>query len=315
VVFLIYTENLTKVFDERIIAVDHLNLEIPTGEIFGFLGPNGAGKTTTARLLSCILEPTEGEAVVAEYSIRDNFEEVRKNIGFLGETPSLYDRLSTQRNLELIGRLYGLTKEKVRSRVVELAKLFDFEQYLETSAGKLSKGNKHKVAIARAMIHEPKVLFLDEPTSSLDPEVSSIVRETIEQLTSVFNCTVFICTHNLPEAQNLCDRVGIINKGSLITVGSPEKLRYQNNSYSKLKIELVELNDAIIDVVQKVEGVIDLKFDLKTSELVFKTLNSITTVPFVIKEIVSLNGAILSVTKKEKSLEDIYFELIGRRNA
>ena len=171
---MIYTENLSKIYNGDVHALNNLNLKIPSGEIFGLLGPNGAGKTTTVRMLSCILEPTTGEAVVGDLSIRDDKDAVRKNVGLLSENPSLYERLSARKNLEIIGRFYGLSRQDARKRTNHLAGLFNFSENLEIEAGKLSKGNKHKVAIARAMLHEPKVLFLDEPTSSLDPEMSRI---------------------------------------------------------------------------------------------------------------------------------------------
>ncbi len=311
---MIYTEGLSKIFDNRITAVDELNLEIPAGEIFGFLGPNGAGKTTTVRLLSCILQPTKGEAVVADYSIRDDPEQLRSNVGLLSENPSLYERLSAHKNLEVIGRLYGLTKEEVVNRIIELSKLLDFEKYLDMKAGKLSKGNKHKVAITRAMLHEPKVLFLDEPTASLDPEASLLVRETIEKLTSTYECTVFICTHNLPEAERLCDRVGIINKGSLATIGSPESLQRESSPLITVEIELVKLEKELINVLQQLSGVEDLYSDLKSSKIIFKTPNPRDIVPLAVREVVHNNGAIISVKKKTKTLEDLYFETVGRKS-
>ncbi|MFX1512893.1 MAG: ABC transporter ATP-binding protein [Promethearchaeota archaeon] len=311
---MIYTEELTKIFDNRITAVDELNLEIPTGEIFGFLGPNGAGKTTTVRLLSCILQASKGEAVVAEYSIHDDPEQLRKNVGLLSENPSLYERLSARKNLDVIGRLYGLTKEQVNLRIIELAKLLDLHRYLDMKAGKLSKGNKHKVAIARAILHEPKVLFLDEPTASLDPEASLIVREIIEKFTNAYECTVFICTHNLPEAERLCDRVGIINKGSLATIGSPESLQKASSPLTTIEIELAHLKKDQLIRLQQIPGVEGLFSDLNSSKIVFQTSNPTETVPSVVREIVLQDGAILSVERKTKTLEDLYFEIVGRRN-
>ncbi|MHA2364207.1 MAG: ABC transporter ATP-binding protein [Candidatus Hodarchaeales archaeon] len=310
---MIYAENLTKVFDNQIVAVNELNLKIPTGEIFGLLGPNGAGKTTTVRLLSCILEPTQGEAVVADLSIRDDSEKIRSIIGLLSETPSLYERLSAKKNLEVMGRLYGTPREQVHKRINELAQQFDFEQYLDRIAGKLSKGNKHKIAIARTMIHEPKVLFFDEPTSSLDPEVAQVVRETIETLTTSYECTVLVCTHNLHEAERLCNRVGIIHHGDLVSVGTPQKLSEDQSPYSTIEIKFLEIPGTISELFNEFSEIKELQIDSSKSQINFKVQNPHKLIPDLIKEIVQKDGRILAVSQKKKTLEDIYFEVVGRR--
>ena len=311
---MIYTEGLAKTYNGGVQAVQNLSLKIPAGEIFGLLGPNGAGKTTTVRVLSCILEPTSGEAVVGDLSIRDDKEQVRKIVGLLSENPSLYERLSARKNLEYIGRLYGLTREEVKKRAIELAELFEFKENLEIETGKLSKGNKHKVAIARAMLHEPKVLFLDEPTSSLDPEMAKIVRETIDKLTETYDCTVFICTHNLPEAEKLCDRVGIIDQGKLITAGTPKELIKNKTPDSQIIVRVVELTDSIKTTLNDFTGLNELKFNKQENEICFSIYDPLTIVPDVVHDLVVKNNAkILSVYERRKTLEDVYFDYLGRK--
>lgn len=309
---MIYTEGLCKVFDREVKAVDELNLETPSGEIFGLLGPNGAGKTTTIRLLSCILEPTAGEAVVADLSVRDDREQIRQQIGLLSETPSLYERLSSRKNLQSIGRLYGLTLEQVNHRIDDLSSLLEFQQYLDVEAGKLSKGNKHKVAIARAMLHEPRVLFLDEPTSSLDPEMALVVRETIEKLTDSYNSTVLICTHNLHEAERLCDRVGIINNGHLLSVGTLDDLFQEATTDLSVEVELVNFSEDFLSVLHQVTGIQNIQADSNSSTIVFDTEDPINCIPDVVETLVRANARVLSVNQRKHSLEDLYFDIIGR---
>ena len=310
---MIYTEKLSKIYTGDIHAVNNLNLKIPSGEIFGLLGPNGAGKTTTVRVLSCILEPTAGEAVVGDLSIRDDKDAVRRNVGLLSENPSLYERLSARKNLEIIGRFYGLSRQEARKRTEHLAKLFNFEENLEVEAGKLSKGNKHKVAIARAMLHEPKVLFLDEPTSSLDPEMSRIVRDTIETLTKSYDSTVFICTHNLPEAERLCNRVGIIDKGNLITAGTPGELIKFKTPDSQIVIKLVNDTEKIHSVLDNYANLNELRIIPEKKEITFSVYDPVEIVPNVIHDLAVANVKMLSVYEKKKNLEAVYFDYLGRR--
>ena len=311
---MIYTEDLSKTYPGNVQALQNLNLKVPPGEIFGLLGPNGAGKTTTVRVLSCILEPTAGEAVVGDLSIRDDKEAIRKIIGLLSENPSLYERLSARKNLEYIGRLYGLSREEARKRTINLAELFEFKENLDIETGKLSKGNKHKVAIARAMLHEPKVLFLDEPTSSLDPEMSKIVRDTIEKLTETYASTVFICTHNLPEAERLCDRVGIIDKGNLLIAGTPKELIKNKTPTSEIIIHLVELNESIKAVFNGNKKLGEVDFNEQTKEISFSIFDPIQIVPNLVHDlVVETNAKIVSVYERKKSLEDVYFDYLGRK--
>ncbi|NHJ32175.1 MAG: ABC transporter ATP-binding protein [Asgard group archaeon] len=163
---MISAENLTKFYGD-FLAVDHINFEIKEGEIFGFLGPNGAGKTTTIRMLAAIFPPSEGSASIAGFDINDDAMSVRANVGILSENPSLYERLSARANLEFFAKLYDVPKDQIGTRIDFLGDLFDLKTRLEERVGTYSKGMKQKLAIARALIHDPKILFLDEPTSAL----------------------------------------------------------------------------------------------------------------------------------------------------
>ena len=226
------TRNLTKDYDIKqdgkrahLRAVDGLNLSIEKSEIYTLLGPNGAGKTTTTRLLAGILRPSIGGARILGLDVVEDASQVRSIVGLLTETPALYERLTVRQNLTFIANLYDVPKEEIKPRIEELIDLFDLPEKIDLPAGSLSKGMRQKVAIARSMIHDPPVIFLDEPTASLAPESAKVVRDQILKLSKLEKRTFFLCTHNLFEAETLSTRIGIINHGKLISEGTPNQLR------------------------------------------------------------------------------------------
>ncbi|MBM5805999.1 MAG: ABC transporter ATP-binding protein [Candidatus Verstraetearchaeota archaeon] len=219
------TQSLTKQFG-TCAAVDHLSFEVEEGEVFGLLGPNGAGKTTTIRMLACIVSPSGGSAKVAGYDIAKESVKVRRSVGILTENPSLYERLSAVENLEFFARAYGITnRHKVSDRIKELLDLFQLWDRRDERVATFSKGMKQKLAIARAIVHDPPILLLDEPTAGLDPEASKLIRDLIERLGSLERHTVLLCTHRLEDAERLCDRVMIISRGASKVVGTTKELR------------------------------------------------------------------------------------------
>ena len=220
---MIDAENLTKKFGE-LTAVDELTLHVEEGEIFGFLGPNGAGKTTTMRMLSCLISKTSGEARIAGYDVNDKADslKIRKIIGLLPENVGLYDDLTAYKNLDFYGKLYECSETQRKQNIEHFLKLLGLWDKREVMVGTFSKGMKQKLAIARALIHDPEILFLDEPTANLDPESSKIVRDFILDLKKEKR-TIFLNTHNLDEAQRICDKIGIFNT-KLMAIGSPEEL-------------------------------------------------------------------------------------------
>lgn len=205
-------------------AVNNLNLNIPYGITYGLLGPNGAGKTTTLRMLNAIISPTAGTAEVVGYDIITQSKQVKINCGFLPESPGLYQKLTAKEFLEFVGELYYLPKEVISSRIDELLDIFDLEGRENDLLEGYSRGMKQKVCLCAALIQDPKIIFLDEPTSNLDPAVARMVKDLISDLAKKADKTIFICTHLLDAAEQLCDLIGIIDKGELKVEGSPKEI-------------------------------------------------------------------------------------------
>ncbi|MFX0021896.1 MAG: ABC transporter ATP-binding protein [Candidatus Hermodarchaeota archaeon] len=206
------------------LAVNNLNLKIPYGITYGLLGPNGAGKTTTVRMLNAIISPTSGTAEVVGYDIINQSKQVKINCGFLPESPGLYQKLTAKEFLEFIGELYYLPKETISSRIDELLELFNLEGRENDLLEGYSRGMKQKVCLCAALIQDPKIIFLDEPTSNLDPAAARIVKDLISELAKKADKTIFICTHLLDAAEELCDLIGIIDKGELKVEGTPKEI-------------------------------------------------------------------------------------------
>lgn len=294
--------NLTKQFDEHV-AVDRLTMTIEEGEVFGFLGPNGAGKTTTIRMLTSLIHPTSGKASVLGYEIGREDQEIRRNVGILTETPGLYDRLSAWRNLLIYAKLYEVADPP--GQVEKYLVWLDLWSRKDDSAGTFSKGMRQKLAIARALIHEPKVLFLDEPTAGLDPESAKLVRDFIEELSEAGR-TIFLCTHNLDEADRLCDRIAVFNK-QLRVVNTPNGLRKQIYG-RKIVFHFANSPDKYVEIIEKSPHVkevesIDNKIVVSMDEPEIHN-------PELISDLVSAGAQIQFVGEIRHSLEDIYLQLV-----
>ncbi len=229
---LIITKGLSKYYGKggAIKALDNLDLEVYKGETFGLLGPNGAGKTTAVRLLNGIIKPSRGTATIGGLDIVKNEMKVKRITGLLAETPGLYEKLSAWEFLEFMGALYDVPEKILPSRISDLLKLFGLHERRNHLLEGYSRGMKQKVLIAAAMIHDPPILFFDEPTSTLDPRAALMVRDLIKELTHDAGKTVFICSHILPIVEELCDRIGIINHGKLVALGTVEELTGQTNT-------------------------------------------------------------------------------------
>ncbi len=222
--YAIRTQELTRQY-RTVRALDRLSLEIPAGTVFGFLGSNGAGKTTTIQLLLGLQRPTSGRATVLGFDVADRIDEVRRRTGALLDQAGLYDRLGVRDNLEFYGRIWHMSRRERRARSEELLRQFGLWERAREPAGRLSFGMKRKLAVARALFHRPRLVFLDEPTAGLDPVSAESLRRSLVDLAAQEGVTVFLTTHNVPEAGKVCDQVGIIRSGRLLACGSPEQLR------------------------------------------------------------------------------------------
>jgi len=243
----IRTDKLSKFYGQgaEVKAVNELDLEVYEGETFGLLGPNGAGKTTTVRLLNCIIKPTSGSAYVNGYDILRNETDVKRVTGLLAESPGLYEKLSAHEFLEFMAALYDVPKDVQPERIDSLLKLFGLYDRRDYLLEGYSRGMKQKILIASALIHDPSILFLDEPTSMLDPRAALMVKDLIKTLSDTAGKTIFICSHILPIVEELCDRIGIINQGRLIAVGTLDELLAQTKTKT--------LEDAFIAITGGVE--------------------------------------------------------------
>lgn len=222
--YAIRTDGLSRSFGS-VRAVDNMSLDVPAGTIFGFLGPNGSGKTTTIRLLLGLLDPDRGRASVLGFDSRSQAAEIRARTGSLLEHTGLYERLSAEDNLEFYGRVWNIPSESRKERINELLQHLGLWERRTDQVGRWSRGMKQKLAVARTMLHRPRLIFLDEPTAGLDPIASAAFRQDLSTLAGHEGVTVFLTTHNLPEAEALCDLVGVIRQGRLLAVDSPAALR------------------------------------------------------------------------------------------
>jgi ABC-2 type transport system ATP-binding protein len=303
---LIDAENLTRRFGD-LTAVDNLTLHVNEGEIFGFLGPNGAGKTTTVRMLACLISKTSGTAKIGDYEIgnRADQQRIRRIIGLVPDNVGLYEELTAYKNLDFYGRYYKVDGTKRRERIEYFLKLLGLWDKRDVAAGTFSKGMKQKLAIARALIHDPQILFMDEPTANLDPEASKTVRDFILELKKEKK-TIFLNTHNLDEAQRICDRIAILNT-KLMAVGTPAELE-RSISGRKTVVQLESVNDAIVSAARRV-GMGDVEA-VEGNKLMIGVDNPEKDNPDILNAIFAAGGRIQFVTEASSTLEDVYLKLV-----
>lgn len=305
---IIEVKNLERTFGDHK-AVDGMTFTVEVGEVFGLLGPNGAGKTTTVRLLNGILPPSAGSARVFGFDPAMQGESIRRKTGVLTETPALYERLSARDNLEFFGTLQEIPENDLSQRVDEMLEFFELSVRAKDKVETYSKGMKQRLAIARALIHKPPLLFLDEPTSGLDPEAALQVDDLVATLGRTDGQTVILATHNLLEAQRLCDRVAIMNHGRILAMGSLKELSRKLWPVTWVDIVFhVKPKDTLIEQLKGHRGIIQSTVDTAKNTLSAQVENE-DVIPSIIQHLVGHGESILKVNPRDYTLEDIYFAL------
>ncbi|MFN8374865.1 MAG: ABC transporter ATP-binding protein [Anaerolineae bacterium] len=301
---MIEAEGLTKEFD-GFRAVDNISLNVPAGKVLAVLGPNGAGKTTTVRMLTSILAPTAGWARIAGYNVVEHPEQVRASVGVLTEQHGLYERMKSVEYLDFFGEVYHLSREVRRKRALDLMERFGLSFALEKRLGEYSKGMKQKLALVRAMLHNPPVLLLDEPTSAMDPQSAKQVRDAIVELEGEGR-TFLLTTHNLTEAEQLADTIAVIRHGRIIAHGTFEELaqRFVGDPLMEVRIggKLNGTATEIADVVQ-VE-------DSGDDWLRYRTNNPAVTNPALLRRLTGLGVDVITLSPVQRTLEDVYLQIV-----
>lgn len=306
----IETKSLTRRFN-GITAVDGLSFGVEEGEIFGLLGPNGAGKTTTLRLLSCLISPTSGGATVGGLDILRDQSAIRKSIGILTESPSVYERLTAVENLEFFAKAYGMSdRAAIYQRVKEVLEFFQLWERRRDKVATYSKGMKQKLALARALVHNPQILFLDEPTSGLDPEASKLIRDLVGRLGNLESRTIILSTHRLEDAEKLCRRVMIINRGVSRVLGTVDDLRKEMKAMPKFEVTLASPGASYAGMLGKLDGVDGVEASNGGARLSIFTRDAEGVAPRVVEALVRGGAAVREARMVQPSLEEAYLALI-----
>ncbi|MBU0466702.1 MAG: ATP-binding cassette domain-containing protein [Nanoarchaeota archaeon] len=299
---------LTKRYGD-LVAVNNLSLEIKNGEIFGLLGPNGAGKTTLISVLSTLLRPSSGNAKVNGYDVRKSASKVRSSIGLVFQDSILDLDLSALNNLDFHGRLYGMPKDLREKRIDELIKLVDLTDFKKKKVETFSGGMKRKLEIARGLMHNPSVLFLDEPTLGLDPKIRKNIWDYILDLRKKEKMTIFLTTHYMDEADFLCDRVSIIDKGKIIVSGTPKKLKGALKG-DVVTIKMKNDREDIGRLIKKARSV--KKFEIVDNQVVIYTTKAETKIAGYLAEIAKAKGIVDEILIHKPTLEDVFMHYTGR---
>ena len=304
---MIDAEGLTRMFGD-LTAVDGVTFHVDEGEVFGFLGPNGAGKTTTVRMLCCLISKTSGTARIGGYEVGDGADslKIRKLIGLVPDTVGLYETLSAYRNLDFYGRFYEVPEPQRGENIQRFLKMLGLWEKRDVAAGTFSKGMKQKLAVARALVHDPQVLFMDEPTANLDPESAKTVRDFILDLKKEKR-TIFLNTHNLDEAQRVCDKIAILNT-KLMAIGSPEELE-RSVGVRKTVIQLEQVTDGILAALREAaQG----NIEVDGNQVKVAVTNPERENATMVEAILRAGGRIQTIVVVGSTLEDAYLKLVRR---
>jgi ABC-2 type transport system ATP-binding protein len=307
----IRTMGLTKKFGE-LVAVDHISFEVRKGEIFGFLGPNGAGKSTTIRMLCTLSRPTEGSATVAGYDIIKDDDRVREHIGLVSEKMIMYNDLKARENLRLFGKLYNIPSEELERRIGELLRFVRMEDWADARIGTFSTGMKQRINVIRALVNQPEILFLDEPTLGLDPQSTVEIRELIRKINTDNGTTMILTTHMMVEAEMLCDRIGIIDRGKIVALDTPVNLKkmVSGTDTTILELEMFNLTPGLMaslkdsDCVRSITQEDEARVKIRASgdDCFDKIVDAVR----------KGGGRIKTVRNLEPTLEDVFLHITGR---
>ncbi len=303
----ITTKGLTKVFG-RFTAVDNLNMGVRGGELFGLLGPNGAGKTTTVRMLCTLIEPSRGTANVLGYDIREQAAEVRRQIGVVSEGVSLYKDLTIEENLKLFSTLYDIPRTKAEARIRELMDMFGFREKSKRLVSALSTGWQKKAMIVAALLHEPKVLFLDEVTSGLDPQSAIALQDFTRKLCNEGE-TVIWTTHYMAEPEKICDRIGVVFAGRLVQVGSPDDLKHSVSELNTVEAETPGLTAAQLKKVRNLDEAVKVTYNDPILRVTCEKHEDLAE--DVMKLLLDAGARIRAIHTKEPTLEEAFISLTG----
>lgn len=301
----IKVENLVKKYGTQR-ALDGISFEVHSGEILGFLGPNGAGKTTTMKILTCFMAPTEGDVRVGNYSVLHDAEQIKKRIGYLPEHNPLYTDMPVIEYLQFTAAIQGVAKQRIPDRIREMVRLCGLDKEKHKDIGELSKGYRQRVGLAQAMIHDPEILILDEPTTGLDPNQIIEIRELIRELGK--EKTVIFSTHILPEVEATCDRVLIIHDGKIVADGAPSELRRQSGGaeMSRICIEDAPVQDTVFSALRGLEMVTSVDWDKSSGKFIIESKRGESARRAIFRLCADNNWVLTELTPIERDLEDVF---------
>jgi ABC-2 type transport system ATP-binding protein len=305
----VQTQDLTKRFGD-LTAVDRINLAIDHREIFGLLGPNGAGKTTLVRMLTTVIQPTDGTALVAGFDIRKNPDGVRRSIGVVTQASTVDVELTAWENMNIYAKYYGMPAQARKERIKELLDVVGLSDRADFTVGSYSGGMKRRLELVRSLVHQPKVLFLDEPTTGLDPQARNAVLDYLRDLHKIHDITIVLTTHYLDEAEMLCDRLAIVDFGKVVALGTSAELKRNATGGDVVEAEVAALPSQALEALKISKFVLDVK--KRESSLTVLVTNGAEAVPKIV-ELVSANGGkISSITLRAPTLDDVFLHFTGR---
>ena len=309
--YAIEVQNLSKRYG-KLMAVDNISFKVKKGASFGLLGLNGAGKTTTLKMLVSLIRPDEGRAIVAGHDVRQAPMEVRRNIGYVSENPGFYTRMTTLETLNYLGRLLDVPKALRKQRIDQSLELVGLLDKKNAYVGTYSRGMRHRLALAQALLSEPKILFLDEPTLGLDPAGAKNMRDLIVKLKREFDVTIVMSSHVLPEVEAICNEVGIFDHGKLIAQDSVENLRNTASDSMNIEVVLMQPDERVVQGLQNLKSVNQVQTE--GNKLLINVKKEAEIRPQIIETIFNINKQILSFGIKESSLEDILLRILQQKN-